>query len=726
MARKTVPGGGYQAVAYTVKKALEVGPLKLWKRMRSKNACKTCALGMGGVKGGMVNEAGHFPEVCKKSLQAQVADMKGALPFDFFEKHTIKEYGNWTSKQLEDAGRITYPVVLEPGSDHYKPVDWEVALDRIAQAMKACRPSPERAAVYASGRSSNEAGFILQSFARAYGTNHVMNCSYYCHQASGVALNMVFGSGTATVDLDDISHADLVFVIGANPASNHPRLMTQLAAVRSRGGHVVVVNPLRETGLETFHIPSQVKSYFFGSKISSHYLQPFAGGDTALFVGLLKKVDEMQLVKQEFLNAHTDHFEQVLMHARSTSWEEIIRLSGVAQKQIDEVAELIAKSKSTIFSWAMGITHHAWGVENVLAICNLALATANVGRVGAGLMPIRGHSNVQGIGSIGFTPKLKESITKKLEEAYSSTFPTFTGFDTLSLIEACDRGELDFLFCLGGNLAASNPDLHWASQAMQKAGMTVYLSTKLNVGHFIGHGKTTFILPVLARDEEPQATTQESMFNYVRLSEGGEPNMNGLMRAESDVICDLANRVLGQDPFNWLRLKSHDEVRKLIAEIIPGWQEVGTINDTKKEFIIPNRVFHTAEFPTDTGKAKMHVTPLPQYSTDGLKMITLRSEGQFNSVVYEEHDVYRGIPHRNCILMSLQDADRLKLKDGQRVRVIGEAGHLDDIELVVGGIREGVVAMFYPESNYIIKPRPDSRSRTPAFKFAPVTIEAMS
>jgi molybdopterin-dependent oxidoreductase alpha subunit len=725
MARKTVPGGGYQAVAYTVKKALEVGPLKLWKRMRSKNACKTCALGMGGVKGGMVNEAGHFPEVCKKSLQAQVADMKGALPIDFFDKHTVEEYGKFSSKQLEDAGRITYPVVLEPGATHYKPIDWEVALDRMADAMKACRSTPERAVVYASGRSSNEAGFILQSFARAYGTNHVMNCSYYCHQASGVALNMVFGSGTATVDLDDLSDADLVFVIGANPASNHPRLMTQLAALRARGGAVVVVNPLRESGLDTFHIPSQIKSYFFGSKIASTYLQPHAGGDTALFVGILKRIEEKGLVNRDFVSKHTLNFEKVLEHAKSCSWDDIVRLSGITKKEIDDVAELVVRAKSTIFSWAMGITHHAWGVDNVLAICNLALATANVGRQGAGLMPIRGHSNVQGIGSIGFSPKLKESITKKLEDVYKASFPTFTGHDTLSMIEACERGEIDFLFCLGGNLAASNPDLDWASAAMQKAGMTVYLSTKLNVGHFIGHGKTTIILPVLARDEEPQATTQESMFNYVRLSEGGEPNMKGLMRAESDVVCDLANRVLGQEPFNWLRLKSHDEVRKLIAEIIPGWSELSTINETKKEFIIPNRVFHTPEFPTETGKATAHVTPLPQYETDSLKMITIRSEGQFNSVVYEEHDVYRGIPHRNCVLVSENDANKLSLKDGQRVKVIGEAGSLDNIELVVGGIREGVVAMFYPESNYIIKARPDDRSRTPSFKFAPVKIEAM-
>ncbi|MBX9772670.1 MAG: hypothetical protein K2X29_14930, partial [Candidatus Obscuribacterales bacterium] len=269
----------------------------------------------------------------------------------------------------------------------------------------------------------------------------------------------------------------------------------------------------------------------------------------------------------------------------------------------------------------------------------------------------------------------------------------------------------------------SNPDLSWATRAMQRVGTTVYLSTKLNPGHFYGRGQTTLILPVLARDEEPQSTTQESMFNFVRLSDGGEPNVKGMMRAESHVICELATKVLGRLPFDWSRMMSHAEIRKLIAEVVPGWQEIATIDETKKEFTVAGRVFHTPQFNTVTGRAIMHATPLPAVkAADEFRLVTLRSEGQFNTVVYDEYDIYRGMPHRFCILMSESDTQRLKIADGQRVTVRGEAGELNNIEVVVGKIRDGVVAMFYPEANVLIKANIDQRSRTPAFKSAAVRI----
>jgi anaerobic selenocysteine-containing dehydrogenase len=289
------------------------------------------------------------------------------------------------------------------------------------------------------------------------------------------------------------------------------------------------------------------------------------------------------------------------------------------------------------------------------------------------------------------------------------------------MLEAAERGEIDVLVCLGGNLWGSNPDLTWATSAMHKVKTTIYLSTKLNPGHFHGAGEYTLILPVLARDEEPQTTTQESMFNYVRLSDGGTANVKGQMRAESDVICDLANRVLGREPVDWERLRSHDEVRKLIAEAIPGWKEIATVSGAGKEFTVGGRIFHEPVFATVDGCAIMHTTPLPKFAAaDALRLITLRSEGQFNTVVYEEYDLYRGIPHRHCILISAEDAQRLGIEDGRRIKVRGEAGELDNIEAVVGNVRPGVVAMFYPESNVLIKANVDPRSRTPAFKSAPV------
>lgn len=706
---------------YSLEKAFQVGPLRLLKRMNSKNACKTCAVGMGGMKGGMVNEAGHWPEVCKKSLQAQVADMIGALPADYFDKHSLAELEKLTPKQAEDAGRLSYPVVLDKGATHFKPITWEAALNHIESSLKTT--SPDRTAFYSSGRSSNEAAFLLQAFARVYGTNNVMNCSYYCHQASGVALKMAFGTGTATVELEDLSRCDLVVLLGANPASNHPRLMTQLANLRARGGRIIVVNPVRESPLETFHVPSQFKSLFFGTKIASTYIQPLPGGDVAFLVGVLKSLIEKRRVDNEFIDNNTEGASEVLDYARNADWPNLVAHSGTTKEEMEVCADIIYDSKRTIFAWAMGLTHHASGVDNVLAVCNLAIATGNVGKQGAGLLPIRGHSNVQGIGSVGVAPALQDSVRKSLEAIYSTKISETPGLDTHAMIEACGKGQLDFLFALGGNLWGSNPDSNWAKESMARAKTIVYLSTKLNPGHFHGKGETTIILPVLARDEEPQTTTQESMFNFIRLSEGGTPNVQGQMKAESEVICDIANRVLGKNPFDWTGLRDHKKVREIIAKTIPGWQELATIDDTKKEFTITGRVYHTPKFNTKTGKALMHPTPLPEPIKEGLALITLRSEGQFNTVVYDEYDFYRGIPHRFCILISEADANRLKVKDGQRVAVRGEAGRMENIEVVIGKIRQGAVAMFYPESNILIKANIDARSKTPAFKSAPVWIE---
>ncbi len=722
--RKPVAGGGFRAVAYIGVKAREAGPWRLWRKMRARNACKTCALGMGGQRGGMVNEQGHFPEVCKKSLQAQAADMRGAIPVDFWRKNTLADLLKLTPKQAEDCGRLVYPLMYRPGEhgDRFQHISWEQAMEIWAHALQNCDPA--RAAFYSSGRSSNEAAFLLQSFARLYGSNNVMNCSYYCHQASGVGLKMTIGSGTATIELDDIAKSDLVVLLGANPASNHPRLMTQLADLRRRGGHVIVVNPIRERGLEKFHVPSRMRSLFFGDDIASLYIQPLAGGDVALLVGVLKSLAEHGRIDKDFLAAHTNDWEPVIADALAADWGELEVNSGVARDQIEQMAGMITDAKGVIFAWAMGLTQHASGVTNILALSNVALATGNVGKPGAGLLPIRGHSNVQGIGSVGVAPVLQDAVRQSLEKLYGKSLPTTTGYDTHGALEAAADGKIDMLVALGGNLWGSNPDLAWATQALGRVKTVVYLSTKLNPGHFHGiAGDTTIILPVLARDEEPQATTQESMFNFVRMSEGGKPNVRGQMRAESEVICDLANRVLGDAPVDWHRLRNHSEVRKLIAEAIPGWAGVGNIDQTGREFTIGGRVFHTPQFPTKDGKATLHRTPLPAFTHSGaLRLLTLRSEGQFNTVVYEENDLYRGIPHRHCILLAEEDARTLRVRDGERVTVRGEAGEMDNIEVVIGKIRAGNAAMYFPEANVLLKANVDPLSKTPAFKSGPVWI----
>ncbi len=364
-------GGGWPAVWYTLRKAREAGGIfRLWKAMRSKNTCKTCALGMGGQAGGMVNEAGHFPEVCKKSLQAMVSDMQGAVRPEFFETYSIPQLQSFSPRKLEYCGRLTVPLLHQRGEQYYRPLSWDDALGRIAAKLREIAPG--ESFWYASGRSSNEAGFLLQLFARLYGTNNVNNCSYYCHQASGVGLTSAVGVGTATVTLDDVDGADLIFVIGGNPASNHPRLMRTLAHARRRGAEVVVINPVVETGMVNFSVPSDVRSLLFGSAIASQYIQPHIGGDLALLTGIAKRIDEMGAADLPFLETHCEGWSALQDHLGKVTWNDICTRSGVDRATIDAIAERYAAAKNTVFSWTMGITHHLYGVQNVQAIANLA------------------------------------------------------------------------------------------------------------------------------------------------------------------------------------------------------------------------------------------------------------------------------------------------------------------------------------------------------------------
>ncbi|MBU6222722.1 MAG: molybdopterin-dependent oxidoreductase, partial [Planctomycetes bacterium] len=459
---KVTTGGGFRAVMYTFKKSREAGGLwKFWKAMRSKNACKTCALGMGGQAGGMVNEAGHFPEVCKKSFQAMVADMQGAVKPTFFETYSIPQLRAFSPRELEHSGRLVQPVILEKGSQHYRPLPWGEAMERIA--AKLTKTKPEESFFYFSGRSSNEAGFLLQLFARLYGTNHVNNCSYYCHQASGVGLASVIGSGAGTVKLDDMERADCVFLIGGNPASNHPRMMRTLMMVRRSGGKVIVVNPIVETGMVNFSVPSDAWALLFGAEIASSYIQPYVGGDLAMIYGLMKRLREMHavnprnaagesVVDEEFLGRHCTGWPDMAARLDALSWDEIVRKSGVSKREIDGMAAQYAESKRAVFAWTMGVTHHLHGAATVQAIATLALMRRMVGRPGAGLQPIRGHSNIQGMGTVGVTPTLKKAIFDRLESHFDVKLPTTKGYDTLECLDAADAGKMRFAFCLGGNL----------------------------------------------------------------------------------------------------------------------------------------------------------------------------------------------------------------------------------------------------------------------------------
>jgi molybdopterin-dependent oxidoreductase alpha subunit len=715
-------GGGWAAIRYSLRMANRVGWWRLWKSMRSRNACKTCALGMGGQAGSMRNELGRWPEVCKKSFQVMVADMQEGLRPEFFERFAIAQLQQLSPRELEWSGRLTQPLFAGPRDHYYHVIDWDEALQRMAEGLRAA--GPEQSFFYASGRSSNEAGFLLQLFARLYGTNFVNNCSYYCHQASAVGPNAALGTATSTVQLEDIENTDLFFLIGGNPASNHPRLMKTLMNIRRRRGHVLVINPVKEVCLVNFAVPSDPWSLLFGTKIASLYVQPHIGGDVALLTGVAKVVIERGAVDSAFITEATEGFEDFAKHVRAASWDEIVRASGVEQKTIARIADFYCAARSAVFGWTMGITQHQHGVDNVRSIANLALLRGMVGRPRSGLLPIRGHSNVQGMGSVGVTPNLRQQILDNLEAHLNVKLPRTPGMDTMACMQAAERGDMRAAFCLGGNLFGSNPDATFAQRALGKLELVTYLNTTLNTGHAWGRGRQTLILPALARDEEPEATTQESMFNFVRLSEGKNVRLQG-PRSEVDVISSLAYRVLGSDsPVDWLSLQRHCHVRELIAKIVPGYQPIGAIDQTRKEFHVEGRILHEPRFRTPSGRARFGVTPFPALPemNGQLRLMTVRSEGQFNTVVYEEEDIYRGQERRDVILLHRSDITRLGLRVDQRVTVRSAVGEMRGILVREGDIRQGNALMYYPEANVLVPTTTDPQSKTPAFKCVAISI----
>lgn len=718
------PGGGTKKVLYTLRSVQRLGLKNAAKALTSHNACKACGLGMGGQLGGMTNELGEFPSVCNKSVQAQLTDVQPPIPLEVFD-HPLDELRELDGHELEHLGRLGTPLHKAVGSDRYTPVTWQSALEIAAARLAAV--DPNRTFFYSSGRSSNEAGFVLQLLARLYGTNNVNNCSYYCHQATGVALDETIGTGTATVELKDLALSDLIFVIGANPASNHPRFIHQLKACRDRGGDVVVVNPAREPGLVRFAVPKSVKSMIAGGTyIASDYLQPRIGTDIALLKGLAKAVLEMGAVATDFVAQHTTGYDAFEADLRSTSWSDLTACCGVAREHVERVARRYADAHHAVFAWGMGMTHHLHGVTNIEQISNLALQRGMIGKPGAGLLPLRGHSNVQGIGTIGVKPVLPEDVFARMERELGVILPRTTGMDTMAGMQAADRGEIDAAVVMGGNLYAANPDSTWAERALDRIGCKIFLTTTLNRGHICGvAGGESLVLPVTARDEERQPTTQESMFNYVRLSDGGIDRLDGV-RPEVDVLSDIALRLLPDCPFDFGTFKTHRRIREAIAHIVPGMEDLESIDVAKREFHVRGRLLHTPEFHTADGRARFRVAPLPDgaRTKDAPFMLsTVRSEGQFNSIVYEYEDSYRLNRDRWVVMMNPNDMAERRLGDGDTVTLVSAQGRMRDVRVRAFDLPRGDLMAYFPEANVLTSSAVDPRSKTPAFKSTPVWIE---
>jgi molybdopterin-dependent oxidoreductase alpha subunit len=723
---KNIIGGGAKKVLYTLKTVQKIGLKNSSKALTSKNTCKACGLGMGGQQGGMTNELGEFPAVCNKSIQAQSTDIQPAIPSEIFQ-HSLSELRELSSYELEHLGRLGNPLFKPKDADHFQEVRWDWALKYAAEKFSTTDPS--RSFFYSSGRSSNEAGFVFQLLARLYGTNNVNNCSYYCHQATSEALGSTIGTGTATVELEDLSHCDMVFVIGANPASNHPRFIHQLKGVRDRGGKVVIINPAKEPGLVRFAVPKSAKSMLTGGTwIASEYLQPAIGSDIALFKGMAKSVLEKQGENIDFITQYTEQFDTFRQDIENTRWQTIEQTTGISREQIHKVADQYIAAQHVIFAWGMGVTHHQHGVENIEYISNLSLLRGMIGKPGAGLLPLRGHSNVQGIGTIGVKPVLAEDIFHNIESELGTQLPTSKGMDTLACVEAAHKGEIDTALIMGGNLYGATPNSTWAEEALDNIDFKLFLTTTLNPGHV--HGCDTsesMILPVTARDEEWQPTTQESMFNYVRLSDGGiERHEN--TRPEVVVLSDFAQQLLVESPIDFSQFKQHKNIREAIAKVIPGMEQLADIDVKKQEFHIGGRLKHGPKFNMPGGKALFKVQPIPPQSKNPkypFTLMTVRSEGQFNTIIYEETDSYRNTQERWSVLMSPTTIQRLGIHNSV-VNLVSAYGRMDHVRVYPFDLPDNNLMAYFPEANVLIGCESDPRSKTPAFKSVPVNIEIIT
>jgi molybdopterin-dependent oxidoreductase alpha subunit len=725
---KQIVGGGTKKVLYTLDTVRRMGLKKSAKALRAHNTCKACGLGMGGQQGGMTNELGEFPSVCNKSIQAQSTDIQPAIPAEIFQ-HSLDELRELSPKELEHMGRLNSPLFKASGDTHYREVDWDWALDYAANRL-ADTP-PERSFFYSSGRSSNESGFILQLLARLYGTNNVNNCSYYCHQATSVGLGSTVGTGTSTIELDDLTECDLIFVIGANPASNHPRFIHKLKHCRDHGGQVIVINPAKEPGLVKFAVPKSAHSMIVGgTDIASLYLQPNIGGDIALFKGIAKAVLEASAENHEFITQHCENFTAFQHDIQHTTWQEIEMHSGVTKSQIEAAATLYRQSKKAVFAWGMGMTHHRFGSENVEYIANLALLRGMVGQRYSGLLPLRGHSNVQGIGTIGVKPVLADDVFQRLEKTFNISLPTSKGLDTFHALDAAHQGHIDCACIVGGNLYSATPQSEWAATALNRIGCKVFLTTTLNQGHLYGvDDSDTLILPVKARDEEQQATTQESMFNYVRLSDGGIDRLDNV-RSEVSILATIGHKLFAKtapdSPVDFSQFQQHHTIREAIAKTVTGMEALASIDVAKKEFHVRHRVMHTPTFQTPSKKARFIVHDIPQVNRQSSSypflLASVRSEGQFNSMIYEEIDSYRYNAGRQSVFLCTDDMQRLGVSHGDRVDVVSAQGRMNNVTVVNFDLPAGSVMAYYPEANVLAEHALDPRSLTPNFKSIAVNI----
>ncbi len=682
-------------------------------------------------------------EFCENGAKA-VADeaTKMRVTPGFFARHSISALMERSGRWLNAQGRLTHPMVRREGSDHYESISWEDAFAIIGDELQEL-DSPDEAVFYTSGRTSNEAAFLYQLFVREFGTNNLPDCSNMCHESSGVGLSEVIGVGKGTVLLEDFDKADAIFVIGQNPGTNHPRMLTALQSAKRNGATIVSINPLRETGLVRFKHPQEVGGLVGkGTPLASLHLQVRINGDVALLKGIMKAMLEEEeqrpgeVLDHEFIEEYTEGFEAFVEDLRQESWEDIVEKSGVERDQIQQAAEIAVDSEATIACWAMGLTQHENGVANIQEVVNFLLMRGQIGKPGAGACPVRGHSNVQGDRTMGIWDRPTAEFLDSLEGRFGFEPPREHGLDTVHAIKAMHEGSAKVFVGMGGNFLSATPDTNFTAEALENCELTVQVSTKLNRAHLVT-GKKALILPCLGRTEidvqksGEQFVSVENSMGVVHPSEGRWQPASDELLSEPAIVAGMARATLGEaSKVNWEELvEDYDRIRDAIEDVVDGFDDYNERVRQPGGFVLPNGA-REREFHTDTGKAKFTVHPIPEHKLgDGeFLMMTIRSHDQFNTTVYSNDDRYRGIKNgRRVVMLNEQDIAEMGLEKGQMVDLVGEYGGKErvapDFRVVPYDLPRRSAGTYFPEANVLVPV--DSyakRSHTPASKSVVITL----
>ncbi|MBT2546221.1 FdhF/YdeP family oxidoreductase [Streptomyces sp. ISL-44] len=682
----------------------------------------------------------HTAEFCENGAKAvaEEATLRRVTP-EFFAAHPLADLATRSGYWLGQQGRITQPMYLPEGGDRYEAVSWERAFAVIAEELTALA-SPDEALFYTSGRTSNEAAFLFQLFAREFGTNNLPDCSNMCHESSGSALNETIGIGKGSVSLEDLHQAELIIVAGQNPGTNHPRMLSALEQAKSAGAKIISVNPLPEAGTERFKNPQTPLGMFKGTALTDLFLQIRIGGDQALFRLLNKLVIEAGGATDEaFIAEHTHGYEEFAAAAKEADWAETLTATGLTRPEIEQALAMVLASKRTIVCWAMGLTQHKHAVATIREVVNLLLLRGDIGRPGAGVCPVRGHSNVQGDRTMGIFERPAPAFLDALDKEFGITSPRGHGFDVVRSIQALRDGEAKVLFAMGGNFVGATPDTEVTEAAIRRASLTVHVSTKLNRSHAVT-GRRALILPTLGRTDKDvqesgkQFVTVEDSMGMVHSSRGNLAPASPHLLSEPAIVARMARAVLGSASTTpWEEFeRDYATIRHRISRVIPGFEDFNARVARPGGFQLPHAPRDERRFPTKTGKANFTAAPVeyPRIPAGRLLLQTLRSHDQYNTTIYGLDDRYRGITGgRRVVMVNPEDAAELGLADGAYTDLVGE--WKDGVERRAPGFRvvhyptaRGCAAAYYPETNVLVPlDSTADTSNTPASKSVVIRFE---